>query len=42
MIDHYNAFISYRHADKDIKVAKAIQSDLEHFIYPGRSKKRPG
>lgn len=42
MIDHYNAFISYRHADKDIKVAKAIQSDLEHFHIPRKIKKETG
>ncbi len=42
MIEHYNAFISYRHAEKDIKVAKAIQSDLEHFHIPGKIKKKTG
>lgn len=42
MIDHYNAFISYRHADQDIKVAKAIQSDLEHFHVPRKIQKTTG
>ncbi len=42
MIDHYNAFISYRHADKDIKIASAIQHDLEHFHIPGKIKKSTG
>ncbi len=42
MIEHYNAFISYRHAEKDIKVAKAIQNDLEHFHIPGKIKKSTG
>ena len=42
MIDHYNAFISYRHAEKDIKIAKEIQSDLEHFHVPGKIRKSSG
>ena len=42
MIDHYNAFISYRHADRDIKAAKAIQSDLEHFHIPRKIRKITG
>ena len=42
MIDHYNAFISYRHSDQDIKVAKAIQSDLEHFHIPRKIRKVTG
>ena len=25
MSDHYNAFISYKHAEADIKVAEAIE-----------------
>ena len=29
MSDHYNAFISYKHAEADIKVAEAIEKGLE-------------
>ncbi len=42
MIDHYNAFISYRHAEKDIQVAKAVQHDLEHFHIPAKIRKETG
>lgn len=42
MIEHYNAFISYRHAEKDIEVARAIQRDLEHFHIPNKIKKLSG
>ncbi|MBQ1446789.1 MAG: toll/interleukin-1 receptor domain-containing protein, partial [Solobacterium sp.] len=34
MINHYNAFISYRHEKRDIEVAKEVQSQLEHFRIP--------
>lgn len=27
---HYDAFISYRHTERDAKVAKQVQHDLEH------------
>lgn len=42
MIDHYDAFISYRHSDKDIRVASRIQSDLEHFYIPSGIRKATG
>ena len=42
MIEHYNAFISYRHSDQDIKVARTIQSDLEHFHIPAKIRKATG
>lgn len=42
MIDHYDAFISYRHTDKDIRVAGRIQSDLEHFYIPHKIRKATG
>lgn len=31
---HYNAFISYRRTQRDVAVAKEIQSSLEHFRVP--------
>ena len=34
MIDFYNAFISYKHAPLDIKIAEHVQSQLEHFHVP--------
>ena len=42
MIDHYNAFISYRHAPLDIKVAEHIHSKLEHFHIPAKIRKKTG
>ncbi len=42
MIDHYNAFISYKHAPEDTKVAEAIQRGLEHFHIPGSIQKKTG
>ena len=42
MADHYNAFISYRHAPRDMKVAETIQHDLEHFPIPAKQKKKSG
>lgn len=42
MIDHYNAFISYKHADEDIKVAEAVQHSLEHFHIPSKLRKKTG
>ena len=38
MIDFYNAFISYRHAPLDIKIAEHIQKQLEHFHVPHKLK----
>ncbi|MBR5341489.1 MAG: toll/interleukin-1 receptor domain-containing protein [Erysipelotrichaceae bacterium] len=31
---HYDAFISYRHTERDIEIAKEIQHQLEHFHIP--------
>ena len=31
---HYDAFISYRHTEKDIAVAKELQQSLERFRIP--------
>ena len=42
MIDHYNAFISYRHAPEDIKVAETVQRELEHFHIPYKIRKKTG
>ena len=36
----YNAFISYRRTERDVAVAKEIQSSLEHFRVP-KGRKRP-
>ena len=36
MIDHYNAFISYKHGDPDSKIAERVQRKLEHFHIPHR------
>ena len=42
MSDHYNAFISYKHAEADIKVAEAIEKGLERFHIPGKIRKKTG
>ena len=42
MIDHYNAFISYRHAPLDSKVAAEIQTRLERFHIPRAIRKSSG
>ncbi|MBR4515211.1 MAG: TIR domain-containing protein [Lachnospiraceae bacterium] len=42
MTEHYNAFISYKHADIDIKVAEAIERGLEHFYVPWSIRKKTG
>lgn len=42
MIDHYNAFISYKHAPLDNKIAAHIQSALEHFHIPRKIQKQIG
>lgn len=42
MIDHYNAFISYKHAPEDNKVAETIQRELERFHIPYRIRKQTG
>ena len=42
MIEHYNAFISYRHAPLDSKIAAHIQHSLEHFTIPDKIRKKTG
>ena len=42
MIDFYNAFISYKHAPLDSKVAEHVQRSLEHFQIPAKIKKKTG
>ena len=42
MIDKYNAFISYRHADLDSKIAAHVQRSLERFHIPDKIKKTTG
>ena len=42
MINHFNAFISYKHAELDNKIAEAIVRDLEHFHIPGKIRKSTG
>lgn len=39
---HYNAFISYKHAELDNKVAAAIEWDLEHYHIPRKIQKKTG
>lgn len=42
MIDHYDAFISYKHGELDSKIAERVQHKLEHFHIPGKIAKRTG
>ncbi len=42
MIDHYNAFISYKHAPEDNKVAEAVHKGLERFHIPHKIRKKTG
>jgi WD40 repeat protein len=42
MINHFNAFISYKHADLDNKIAASIVRDLEHFHIPKKIQKATG
>ena len=42
MATHYNAFISYKHAELDNKVAAMIERDLEHYHIPARLRKKTG
>ncbi len=42
MIDHYNAFISYKHAELDTKIATLVQRELEHFHIPLKIRKKTG
>lgn len=39
---HYNAFISYRHAELDSKVAEDVQKQLERYHIPGAVQKETG
>ncbi len=42
MINHFNAFISYKHAELDNKVAASIVRDLERFHIPRKIQKATG
>ena len=42
MIEHYNAFISYRHAPLDNRVAAEVQRRLEQFHIPRATQKETG
>lgn len=42
MIDKYNAFISYRHAPLDSKIAAHVQKSLERFHIPDKIRKSTG
>lgn len=42
MIEHYNAFISYKHAPEDNRVAEAVHKGLERFHIPHRIRKKTG
>ncbi|MBQ7464512.1 MAG: TIR domain-containing protein [Lachnospiraceae bacterium] len=42
MSEHYNAFISYKHAPEDNRVAEAIHKGLEHFHIPSKIRKKTG
>ncbi len=42
MAKHYNAFISYKHAPLDSKIASHLQRNLERFRIPGKVRKQTG
>jgi hypothetical protein len=42
MGQHYNAFISYKHAELDNKIAAQIEKDLEHYNIPRKLQKKTG
>ncbi len=42
MIEHYNAFISYKHEPEDIKIAKTIQKSLERYHIPKKLRDSTG
>ena len=42
MTEHYNAFISYRHAPLDNRVAAEVQRRLEQFHIPRAIQKETG
>ncbi|MCR5801793.1 MAG: TIR domain-containing protein [Lachnospiraceae bacterium] len=39
---HYNAFISYKHAEIDSEVASTVQRSLEHYRIPAKLQKKTG
>ncbi len=41
-MEHYNAFISYKHAPEDNQVAEAVHKGLERFHIPGKIQKKTG
>lgn len=42
MIDHYDAFISYKHAALDSRIAEHVQRNLEFFYIPHKIRKSTG
>ena len=42
MIDFYNAFISYKHAELDSKIAEHVQHNLERYRIPHDIRKKTG
>ena len=42
MVENYNAFISYRHSEKDSAIAAEVQHQLEHFHIPKVIQKATG
>lgn len=42
MARHYNAFISYRHAPADSRIAAMVQRALEHYRIPGNIRQEYG
>ncbi len=42
MSTHYNAFISYKHADLDNKIAAMVEHGLEHYHIPRKIQKKTG
>lgn len=41
-MNHYNAFISYKHAPEDNRVAEAVHKGLERFHIPGKIWRKTG
>lgn len=42
MAIHYNAFISYKHAELDNRIAGTIEKDLERYHIPAKVRKKTG
>ncbi|RKM55870.1 toll/interleukin-1 receptor domain-containing protein [Butyrivibrio sp. X503] len=42
MSTHYNAFISYKHAELDNKIAAMVERGLEHYHIPHKIRKKTG